>query len=247
MRTAAMRLAALAQRAAAVTDLYWIAHADDDGLWMDLQEANASVGRHAIHTVILTDMSTDGVYELLTGTGGVCPIHHVTHAYTMTRAQFTSYRDAEGQANAADMGGTYHIPSDRMVSGALTSAYCKTQMRAYAALYPGATHHALSWVDSFHPDHRATGFALRDLVDDSTIPIGRACFHLRTEDMAGNAGAEVIASVGAATLAETALAEYTIWNPGSNRYAIGYHGVQSLFDDQLSAAHNKTHTAAQNR
>jgi hypothetical protein len=230
---------------AAPVHVYYVAHWDDDGLWMDLDMANQHISGNTIHNVVLTDMTTDLVYPLLTGSGGVCPIHSVTHAFSMTLGQFTSYRDAEGLANATDLGGHQHIPSDRPASDSLTNAYCQGIITQYENLY-GPVHHTMSWHDT-HPDHAASGAALRDLVDAGTVPSARAVFHIRQELQSTYTGTMVTGLTGASALATTGMTEYTVYNPGSNRYAIGYHGVKSLFDAELAGPFNKTHTSAQNR
>lgn len=228
--------------------VFHVAHCDDEGIWMNLNIANVYLAGHTIHLVVHTDMTTDPIYPLLKGTGGSCWWHGVTHNFsTMTAGQFTSYRDAEGSANIGHFGGTFHTAASRPASDSLTRGFSQGVVETFEALYPGAYHHAMSWVDSQHADHRATGYGLRDAVDAATVAADHATFYLRTEDMAGHAGTDVVGVTGAAAAAIAGSSEYAVYDPGSNRYGIGYHNAHTWFDAQYVTPTAKTHTSAQNR
>jgi hypothetical protein len=227
--------------------IYYVAHADDATLWMMLAMTNDCLAGRTVIQRCHTLMWHSAVYALLTGGGGSCPQHSVVHNFPLTHADFTAAHDDESIRSTAVIGAAYSFPDDRMEDGALTQAYMRAKILTYATAYPAATHHCMSWVDSVHADHRATGYALRGLVDDGLIASERAVFHLRTEDMDDFAGTEVVALPGASALCIDAIAEEIVFDPGNDRYATGYHSVKPLYDDQLAGPHNKTHTPAQNR
>lgn len=228
--------------------VFHVAHCDDDGIWMNLNIANLSLAGHAVHLVVHTDMTTDPVYPLLRGLSGSCWWHGVTHTFsTMTAAEFTAARDAEGAANIGHFGGTFHTAAGRPASDSLTRGFSQGVVEAFETAYPGAYHHAMSWVDSQHADHRATGYGLLDAVDAASVAADHATFYLRTEDMDNHAGSYVSTSARSAALAVAGSSEYAFYDPGSNRYGIGYHNAHSWFDPQFASPSAKTHTSSQNR
>ena len=225
--------------------IFYSPHQDDETVFMGLAIANRVLAGDEVHAVLMTTGENSAAYNLLTGAGGSCSWHGVTHSFSMTRSQFSGYRDVEFQAAAEALGvptANIHFAASRPADGSLSEAFVETTIAAYEATYPGATHRSMSWRDS-HNDHIACGDGLLDMVQASSID--DALFSLRSEyqatydGTAESAGAEAVAAVRAA------IDEYQTYN-GTTRFGIGYHSIKTLLDAQDAGPFGETHTRYQN-
>lgn len=229
--------------------IFYAPHPDDENLWTNLAIARA-VHDDAldVHVVLMTNTLGAQWPQLATGTGGACSIgHNTTHNFGWTKAQYHALRDAEFTRGCLALGvsaDNIHIAAGRSEDFGLTVQWAMGVMAAFEATYPGSRHSATSWQDS-HPEHRALALALHGLAHSGGISEAR--WYLRTEFQAANDGIEESGSSTALDAASDGPATYAVWDPDNQRYAMAYHSVKSLLDDQIAAPHNKWHTIGQNR
>lgn len=228
--------------------VFYTPHPDDENLWTNLAIARAIHDDLFDTHVVLMTKSVGFIWSLLaTGTGGACPLGHGTHNFGWTRSQYHALRDAEFTTGCLALGvpaENIHFAAGRSEDYGMSVNWAMGVMASFEATYPGARHNTTSWRDS-HPEHRALGLALLGLQHSGAVVDPR--WWLRTEFQGAWAGTEETGSATALAAASAGPATYTVYDPGNSRYAMAYHSVKDLLDDQVAAPHNKWHSASQNR
>lgn len=99
-------------------------------------------------------------------------------------------------------------------------------------------HHAFSYEDP-HPDHAATGEALRQLQEDGneTHALYYVPRYVDMEDM----GYLADVSEEDASRVREALAAYNIWDPERGLYAVGCHSIPRAMVHMMDDPQNRVH------
>jgi hypothetical protein len=152
--------------------------------------------------------------------------------------EFSQARTNEYKSECPQLG---VLPADVLVDFATTidKEGLKTLIRKYEALYPGASHKAMSYYDTAIA-HAASGQALNELYNAGEVSDAR--FYICRGDWAkSRPGSIVTPGADMSVLLKRAARCYEAWNPAQGSFAIGYHSVWYEFNEMLANPQNKVH------
>jgi LmbE family N-acetylglucosaminyl deacetylase len=144
--------------------IFYIPHQDDEALNFGVGIMNHITTGHTVHIVLLTDGSGAGVRKKL----------------GMTELEFSEARNREFNYAVTLMGiKPENIDYRNYKDGKLTPSNVEKVIREYEKKYPKAKHKAYSYTD-WHTDHKATGVALKKLVNAKVVSDAR--YYVRRGD-----------------------------------------------------------------
>lgn len=122
--------------------------------------------------------------------------------------------------------------------GELTPDLVRPVIEDMARRYPRASHRTMSYRDP-HPDHAAAGEAVRRAHADGVVQ--DCLFHVPVDLVDESLGTPVTLSTAACDAKRAALAEYRVWDPFSERYAVGLLSVPDLIASQAVEPRERVH------
>lgn len=204
--------------------VYYIPHQDDEILNFGSSIYHHVQAGHTVHLVLLTDGSATVVGKRL----------------GLTKEEVTKARNREFFRSATILGihedNIYYVGHK---DGELTVEQSKQVMKEFAKKYPSASHKAYTYTD-WHNDHRNSGLALKELLDEGVIEDAR--FYIRRGE-----NPEGIQKIRAGYKDEyfpflyAASMAYKIENEQTGMYGIGWKSAhksfERMFDDPINYYH----------
>ena len=114
----------------------------------------------------------------------------------------------------------------------------KSIIVSFEQKYPNSVHHCMTYHDP-HPDHRASGEALKSLLDSRDIRHGLFFLPIQVNQVTGRYHYYVKAINNPRII--NAAEIYKRWNPRGGNYAIGYHSVPDYFEKFENSFSSRVH------
>lgn len=198
--------------------VYYVPHPDDEAIYM-----GASMWAERTRRTIVVSLSSGGA-------SAVVDLVNSRLGQKVSGADLRRSRIADLRRSVAHLGvrpGDVHVMD--LPDGGLTPERVLEVVRDLARRYPRASHRTMSYYDP-HPDHAAAGRAVRLAYDAGVI--SDCLFHVPVDLLEEPIGSPVALSVAACDAKRAALAEYRVWDPFADRYAIGMLSVPDLIAAQ---------------
>ncbi|MFX0539304.1 GNAT family N-acetyltransferase [Ornithinimicrobium sp. Y1847] len=207
--------------------IYYVPHPDDEAIYM-----GASIWSERNRRTIVVALTSGGSSTVL-------PWINERLGQQVTTKDLKRSRVADLRRSVAHLGVE---PQDIHVmdlpDGKLTAKRVRTVVDEMATRYPRASHRTMSYLDP-HSDHAAAGEAVRQAHADGTIT--DCLFHVPVDLVDDDLGHPVSLSTAACDAKRAALAEYRVWDPYSERYAIGLLSVPDLIAGQAIEPRERVH------
>jgi LmbE family N-acetylglucosaminyl deacetylase len=237
--------------------LFIAAHPDDHTLAMGVTIAeHCALGRD-VHALILTDGTTSGVLGWLNGSGvssywGVAHNPAAEGYEPLTPEQFGTSRIAESDDALRQMAlgypGSLTIHHAGLMSDSLTADSVKDAITAVAdqiaAPGTGVNLKGHTYVVDDHPDHIATGNAIKSLAAGSSR-YASPRYYILSQYWADSRLSQVSTHWDTPTDAAIALHArnagrcHQCWAPTAGRFAVGYHSTLTMFTNLAATADQK--------
>ncbi len=228
------------------TLLYFAPHQDDELLSMGIDICTSLKKGHEVHVILCSDGSKSYVRGLL-GNGKGCKKHEGIHCYDLSVEEFIQARDREFRASCLALGvaeENIHIPRHRAVDGAVYRSNMENLIKEYVTAH-GSDAVVCTLAPNNgpkqHKDHKTLGAAALSLLKAGQIR--KARFFVEPylyAQIAENprmipVEPEILtATEETAEKIKAAIGAYSLWDPGNQRYAVGYHSVTNEFNDFLN-------------
>ena len=232
--------------------IFFAPHQDDELVTMGIEIA-ASVREGAdVYVVLCTDGSRSRIRESLSD-GSFCPKCNTHHLFPLSPEEFVRARDTEFFASCKALGVKKDhiiIPEKRITDGSLSMEKAKGIItRVLDSLgYDSAVCTILPTDPSVqHHDHHMLGLAALQLkkagLIDSLVLAKEPYLAILDCDYSAENPELIRADGEISAVLENAVGAYSLFDPSSRRYAIGYHSITSEFDilkrDKTSYRHTK--------
>lgn len=207
--------------------VWYVPHPDDEALFM---AACMAANRDGTNVAVL-----------LTRGGASRAVRRINARldHDLGGEEFMTSRVREFEASTTHLGVR---PEHRIVhdhpDGALDVIDVRAHVTELARRHPDAVHHAMSWLDP-HPDHRASGEALRAAAEAGEVI--DCVFHVPVSVLDDTVGDPVAIGPDEHVAKQAALGEYGLWAPHRGRYAVGSHSVDALMSRQVQDPTERTH------
>ncbi|EQB21635.1 hypothetical protein UNSWDHB_1048 [Dehalobacter sp. UNSWDHB] len=195
--------------------IFYVPHPDDEVLNMGAAVLEAQNHNQPVVLVLLTKGAASGAFK---------EVNDRLAAYALppiTLTQFTEARVRDFYESARYLGiQTDNIYVNDLPDGQVTPASVREIILTFEAKYPQALHQAMSPSDT-HPDHAASGTALRELQNENLISSCRYIISRPLWDL--YPAANITRSVSQENMIryQNALNAYYVWNPDAGRYSTG--------------------------
>lgn len=229
------------------TMLYFCPHQDDELLSMGIDICSSILKKHDVHVVLCTDGSKSIVRKTLNN-GKLCSKHEGSHTYNLSVEEFIRARDQEFMGSCTALGvkpANIHIPENRDIDGSLSVKNAEDIIKHFLSVYgEDAIVCTISPTNgpAQHRDHKALGKAADNLLNRGILKEVR--FFVEPYHFAQIAENPRLipvdptirkASPRIQDAIKKAIQSYSYWNPGEQRYAVGYHSVSTEFNDFLES------------
>lgn len=149
--------------------------------------------------------------------------------HKLTEAEFGQARVNETMAALNVLG----VKSDQVLffdfpDGSIPQDVVEDTMRFFARLYPHSIHCTVNEQD-FHPDHKTLALALQNVAAEEDTHIHTEFYHVYIHDSDSIPDDINKKPILYPEIKQSALAEYSVWNPHNHRYAIGQTSTPTLF------------------
>ncbi|WP_134773630.1 GNAT family N-acetyltransferase [Ornithinimicrobium flavum] len=207
--------------------VYYVPHPDDEAIYM-----GASIWSERNRRTVVVSLTSGGASRVL-------PWINERLGQQVTREGLERSRVADLRRSVHHLG---VAPADVHVKdlpdGQLSVELVRTVVEEMARLHPGASHRTMSYLDP-HPDHAAAGEAVRQAHAEGVVE--DCLFHVPVDLVDESLGSPVPLSTAACDAKRAALAEYRVWDPFAERYAVGLLSVPDLIAAQTVEPRERVH------
>lgn len=226
-RAAGVRAARTVLHRALPPVIYYVPHPDDEAIYM-----GASMWSERNRRTIVVALTRGGSSAVLGWINTRLGQDVSTEALERSRVADLRRSVAHLGVRATDV----HLAD--LPDGRLTPDLVRPVVEDMARRHPRASHRTMSYLDP-HPDHAAAGEAVRAAHADGVI--GDCLFHVPVDLVDDSWGTPVTLSTAACDAKRAALAEYRVWDPYSERYAVGLLSVPDLIASQSVQPRERVH------
>lgn len=207
--------------------IYYVPHPDDEAIYM-----GASMWTQRHRRTVVVSLTSGGSSMVL--------------RWLNERLGQQVSREDLGRSRVADLRRAVHhlgvLPGDVHVmdlpDGELGVDQVREVVDQMTRRYPRASHRTMTYLDP-HPDHAAAGEAVRQAHQSGAI--ADCLFHVPVDVVDESLGTPVELTVPACDAKRAALAEYRVWDPFSQRYAVGVLSVPDLIASQAVEPQERVH------
>lgn len=226
--------------------LYFSPHQDDELLTMGADICNSCLQNKEVHVILCTDGSKSPARQRLNN-GESCSLHKEIHNYNLSEQEFINARDLEFISSCKALGvftENIHIHEKRAIDGCLSVEYAQEIIKHFISIYGNnvevCTIAPFNLGNYQHEDHRNLGLAAQNLLKQKLfykIKFFKEPYHVPKKilkkiffNIVYNIKEKLYSSKEIKDRTQKAMNSYLYWNPSENRFAVGYHCVQYLFE-----------------
>lgn len=207
--------------------IYYVPHPDDEAIYM----AGSIWSERNRRTVVVS--LTSG------GSSSVLPWINERLGQQVSPEDLERSRIADLRRAVHHLGVRPHdVHVMDLPDGRLSADLVHGVVQKMAQEHPRASHRTMSWLDP-HPDHAAAGEGVRRAYEEGVID--DALFHVPVDVMDEEVGTPVHLTTAASDAKRAALAEYRVWDPFADRYAVGLLSVPDLIAAQAIEPRERVH------